>query len=152
MPHSRSPQTSHGGQTYPEKEKVKAAASEGYRMTKDLETQVCAPPTPVFPWIFLAWGAPAFQVTGAQLLYLVSSREGGQFVSRNMRAVMCLPTGWPTAQQVHTQALTNQGPRGRCVTAVSLLDYFTATGSDKRHGIALFSQHCCHTDLLVALG
>lgn len=105
MPHSRSPRTSHGGQTYPEKEKVKPAVSQGHWMTNDLETQVLIPEFSMDPC--------AFKGTGAQLLPLVSSQGGGQFVLRNMPAVTCSSTGCSTAAQVPTQSLTDQGPRGK---------------------------------------
>ena len=61
MPHSRSLQTSHGGQTYPEKEKVKAAA----------KVEV---PSLSLPVDLPGLESPAFKGTGAQLLALVSSQ------------------------------------------------------------------------------
>lgn len=127
MPHSRSPRTSHGGQTYPEKEKVKPAVSQGHWMTNDLETQVLIPEFSMDPC--------AFKGTGAQLLPLVSSQGGGQFVLRNMPAVTCSSTGCSTAAQVPTQSLTDQGPGARSGAVISLLDHFRATeGKQDRWG------------------
>lgn len=54
---------------------------------------------------------------------------------------------------MRTQAPTTQGPWARSVAAISLLDYFRATGAHAGEPeTELFSQHYCYTGLSVAPG
>lgn len=94
MPHSRSPQTSHGDQTYPAKGKAKVAVSRNHQMTNDSETQI--------PCLSLSTELPGLGSPYLGLGCHPWSLAKGQLASAEEHGSTQLPSSDPQEQQVRT--------------------------------------------------